>query len=341
MNMLKSASTNNRRSELSIAFAGACVMAAMAVAVPAYAAPKSTPAPAAAAAPATTEAAPPVATAPAAAALDRIKNTGKLVLGYRADAAPMASRDSSGQPAGYSVALCGKVADVLKSDLGLASLAVEWVAVSTGYADIEQRKVDLVCAADEVTLAHRAVASFSIPVFPGGVSALVRADASEALQRTLEERPQPYQPLWRGTLPSALQNRTYSAIGGSATIEALKARIASMHLTASVAPVDSYDAGVAAVLQRRSDVLFGERAQLLAAVQHSPAAKDLRVLSRHYAFAALALALARNDDDFRLAVDRALTQVYANPQFGALYTATFGAPDADTVAFFRSVGVPK
>jgi ABC-type amino acid transport substrate-binding protein len=339
MNMIKS--TNERRSELSIAFAialvSACAMAALAAAVPAYGAPKST---TAAPAPVVSEPAPPVVTAPPVAALDRIRSAGKLVLGYRADAAPMSSRDASGQPAGYSVALCGKVADALKRELGLPSLVVDWVAVSAGYADLEQHKVDLICAADEVTLAHRAVASFSIPVFPGGIAALVRTDAPDALQRTLEERPQPYQPLWRGTVPSALQNRTYSAIGGSATIDTLKTRIASMHLTASVAPVDSYEAGVTAVQQRRSDVLFGDRRRLLEAVKLG-SAKDLRVLSRHYTFEALALALARNDDEFRLAVDRALTGIYSNPEFGELYTSTFGALDPDTVAFFRSVVVPK
>jgi ABC-type amino acid transport substrate-binding protein len=343
MNMIKSVSTNDRRSELSIAlaiaFAGACVMAALAVVVPAHAAPKA-PAPAAVTSTPAPLAIEPVA-APPIATLDRIKSAGRIVFGYRADAAPMSSRDASGQPVGYSIALCSKVADALKQNLGQPALVVEWVAVGAGYGDLEQRKVDLVCAADEVTLAHRAVASFSIPVFPGGISALVRSDAPDALQRTLEERPQPYQPLWRGTIPSVLEHRTYSAIGGSATIETLKARIASMHLTASVAPVDSYDAGVTAVLQRRSDVLFGERAQLLQAVRQSPAGKDLRLLSRHYVFAAVALALTRNDDDFRLAVDRALTGIYANPQFGELYTATFGAADTETVAFFRSVAVPQ
>jgi ABC-type amino acid transport substrate-binding protein len=105
-------------------------------------------------------------------------------------------------------------------------------------------------------------------------------------------------------------------------------------------PVDSYDAGVAAVLQRRSDVLFGDRAHLLHAVQRSPEAKDLHVLSQRYEFATSALALPRNDDDFRLAVDRALTGIYLDPQFGALYTATFGAPDAETIAYFRSVVIP-
>jgi len=337
--MNKSASANGRRSELSIAFAmafvGVCAMAALAVVVPAQGAPKPAPA---VVAPAPTPAESAAVATPPVAALDRIRSTGKLVLGYRAGATPMSSRDASGQPEGYSVALCGKLADALKRDLSMPSLAVEWVAVGDGYAEVEQHKVDLVCAADEVTLAHRARASFSIPVFPGGISALVRTDASNALQRTLEERPPAYQPLWRGTIPTALQGRTYSAIGGTAAIDALRARIAKMKLTASVAPVNSYDAGVEAVLQRHSDVLFGDRAQLLEAVKRNP---DLRVLSRRYTFAASALALSRNDDDFRLAVDRALTEVYEDPQFGALYTATFGAFDADVVSFFRSVGVPK
>jgi hypothetical protein len=54
----------------------------------------------------------------------------------------------------------------------------------------------------------------------------------------------------------------------------------------------------------------------------------------------LALATPRNDDDFRLAIDRALSEVYSVPSFGALYTDNFGVPDPDSVSFFRNVGVP-
>ena len=83
-----------------------------------------------------------------------------------------------------------------------------------------------------------------------------------------------------------------------------------------------YDAGIAAVLERRSDVLFGDREKLLQAVRRNPDERDLRVLTRRFTFALLALATPRNDDDFRLAVDRALSEVYADPAFGALYTDT-------------------
>lgn len=273
--------------------------------------------------------------------LERIKAAGKIVLAYRADATAMSSRDGSGQPTGFSVTLCNRVADALKRDLALPTLSVEWVAAAPGFADLESHHVDLICDADEVTLTNRAKASFSIPIFPGGVSALVRADAAASLQQALEQRPQPYKPLWRGTPPPTLENRTYSALGGSSTMDALIAHIANMRLIANVEPVANYEAGVAAVANGRTSVLFGDRAQLLQAALSSPAAKNLRVLSRRFTFAAIGLALARNDDDFRLAVDRGLTNIFADPQFGALYGATFGTPDADTVAFFRSVAVAK
>jgi ABC-type amino acid transport substrate-binding protein len=272
--------------------------------------------------------------------LDRIRRAGRIVIGYRADAAPMSHRDPSGKPAEYSIALCITVADALKQALSQPSLAVEWVPVANGFAGFEAHRVDLICRADEITLENRAQASFSIPIFPGGVSALVRADADQALVAALEERPKPYAPLWRGTPPPTLEHRTYSALVGSDTAEALKETIAKLRLTANVEPVADYDAGIAAVLAQRSDVLFGDREKLLEVLQRTRAEKELRVLTRRFTFASLALATPRNDDDFRLAVDRALSEFYANPAFGALYTANFGTPDSDTVAFFRNVGVP-
>jgi ABC-type amino acid transport substrate-binding protein len=272
--------------------------------------------------------------------LGRIRRAGRIVIGYRADAAPMSHRDPSGKPAGYSIALCNTVADALKQALSQPSLAVEWVPVANGFTELEEHRVDLICRADEITLANRAQASFSIPIFPGGVSALVRADADQALLAALEERPSPYAPLWRGTPPPTLEHRTYSALVGSDTVEALKETIAKLRLTANIEPVADYDAGIAAVLARRSDVLFGDREKLLEAARLSPAGKQLHVLTRRFTFAALALAISFNDDEFRLAIDRALSEFYANPEFGALYTANFGTPDTDTVAFFRNVGVP-
>jgi len=62
-------------------------------------------------------------------ALSRIRETGKLTFGYRADARPFAYTDDAGNAAGYSIALCQKIADQAKTDLRLPALTVRWVPV--------------------------------------------------------------------------------------------------------------------------------------------------------------------------------------------------------------------
>jgi putrescine:ornithine antiporter len=273
--------------------------------------------------------------------LARIRAKGKLVLGYYTQAQPMSYRDSSGNAAGYSVLLCQKVADEVKAELGLQKLAVEWVPLTpaTGMQGVHQGKIDLLCGSDAASLANRANVSFSLPIFPGGISALLRADAPKALQNVLEERPAPYRPFWRASPFSPIQHKTLSVVAGTSAVDWGKERASKLRLVAKLDTVESYETGVAKVVNGDSDVLFGDRAILLALAKRSADARKLRVLTRHFTYEPQALALARNDDDFRLVVDRALIRFYASPKFGEAYSAVFGPADADTIEFFR--GTPR
>jgi putrescine:ornithine antiporter len=194
-----------------------------------------------------------------------------------------------------------------------------------------------------VTLAQRETVSFSISIFPGGISALLRTDASQQLQDALEERPPPYRPLWRGSTPQsikALHKRTVAVVGGTAVVDLLVARMAALEINSTVAPVDSYAAGVASVVDRKSDMLVGERAILLDLAKRDSHARDLRVLTRRFEVQPIALALHRDDDPFRLVVDRSLSALYSVPTFGDIYAASFGPLDAATTEFFRTTIVP-
>ena len=118
--------------------------------------------------------------AQAAGTLDRIKASGRIALGYRADARPFSYKDDAGRPAGYSVALCLKVADQVKAELGIPALAVDWVPVTVDdrFQAVRDGKVDLLCGAETATLARRKDVSFSIPTFPGVIGAIVRSTAT-------------------------------------------------------------------------------------------------------------------------------------------------------------------
>ena len=54
-----------------------------------------------------------------AAVLDRVRETGKLILGYEPMRGRSSYADEAGKPSGYAVALCEKVADEVKAELGL------------------------------------------------------------------------------------------------------------------------------------------------------------------------------------------------------------------------------
>jgi putrescine:ornithine antiporter len=274
--------------------------------------------------------------------LDSVKSAGKIRFGYRADARPFAYKDASGNAAGYSVALCRKIADDLKAELKLPALAVEWVPVTLEgrFADVTQGKVDLLCGADSVTLARRVEVSFSIPVFPGGIGALLRADAPSGLRDILERRP-PTRPLWRGTPAQVLQAQTFSVVANTTSATWLAERLDTFQLTAKVVSVDSYAAGIEGLLAGKANVFFGDRAILLDAAARSPSAGDLSVLDRHFTSEPIAFALKRGDEDFRLAVDRSLSRLFRSGDFAALYAKWFGKPDREALDFFRLSALPE
>jgi putrescine:ornithine antiporter len=278
----------------------------------------------------------------AAGTVDRIQASSRLRLGYRDDARPFAYKNDAGQAAGYSVALCQQVADDVKGELHLTGLTVEWVPVAFAdrFAALQQGRIDLLCGSDTVTLARRKDVAFSIPIFPGGIGALVRADAPARLKDVLAGRGQPFRPTWRAAAGQLLQTRAFSVVAGTTAASWVAERLADLEIVADVTPVASYDAGIRALLDLKSDVLFGERAVLLDAAKRHPSARALTVVDRLFTYEPLALAMDRGDDDFRLLVDRALSRLYRSGAIGALFATAFGEPDENALTFFRWNALP-
>jgi putrescine:ornithine antiporter len=275
--------------------------------------------------------------------LDGMKKSAALKLGYREDARPFSFRDESGKPAGYSVALCEKIVERLKKEPGLSALAVEWVPVTLDarFRSVQEGKVDLLCEADTPTLSRRKEVAFSIPIFEGGIGALLRADSSYRLRTVLTKGKAAVVPLWRATPAQILNEQTFSVVSGSTGATWLAGRINKFQLSAKVVPVDNYAAGVQRVLDRGTNVFFAERAILLDAAKRSPSSADLVVLDRHFTYDPVALALRRNDDDFRLLIDQVLSGLFVSDDFKYLYTKWFGEPNEEALRFFELSALPE
>jgi putrescine:ornithine antiporter len=201
--------------------------------------------------------------------------------------------------------------------------------------------VNVLCGEPDRLSARKDMA-FSIPIFQGGIGALLRKDAPPGLAHALAERPGPSGPLWRGTpTQQLLQAQTFAVVAGTPAEKLLAERLKEFQLTAKVAPVKTFAEGVQAVLDRKASVFFTDRSILLDAVKRSDKAGDLTVLDRRFTIAPLAFALRRGDEDGRLVVDRALSRAYGTPEFRATYGKWFGEPDESAASFFRAVALPE
>jgi ABC-type amino acid transport substrate-binding protein len=274
--------------------------------------------------------------------LDRIRDAGRIKLGYIADARPFTVRGGAGAE-GYSAALCQRVADRVKTQLGNSSLTVEWVQLTLDnrLSAVQQGSVDLLCTPMPQTVAGRQAAAFSLPVFPAGVRAVLRNDAAVQLRESLAASGGGGRAVWRGS-PAAtvLGQKKFAVLAGSTTESWLQGRLASFQIDATVVPVPDYRTGLQQVLDHSADVFFGDRAVVLGAMDD--AARDsLTILPRLLTHEPLALAMARGDDDFRLLVDRALSDTYGSTDFIRLYAESFGALDDDAQAFFRWNTLPQ
>jgi polar amino acid transport system substrate-binding protein len=288
-----------------------------------------------------------VALPASAGALDRIKETGHIKLGYMVDVRPFTYRNEAGSADGFTIALCQQVVAGIKQQLGLPQLAVDWVEVTPAgdMALVRDGAVDLLCSPAVQTLDRRRDVSFSIPVYPAGLRAVMRKDAAEALRAAINNTPgakaRNGRPVWRGS-PAAklLDKKSFAVVAGSTSQTWLAGKIDSFGLDAKTVVVPDYKTGVQQVVDQKADVFLGDRAVLMGAIT-SAQSKQVAISDRMLTNEPLSLTLARGDDDFRLAVDRALSATYASASFAELYAKWCGALDDSTRAFYSWVAVQE
>lgn len=105
--------------------------------------------------------------APDGPTLSRIRETGVVVMGYRPASLPFSYLDAQLKPIGYSVELCERVIDALRSTLQLPELEVQRVAVgsATRLPLIANGTLDLECGITTNTAERARSQAFSVTIF--------------------------------------------------------------------------------------------------------------------------------------------------------------------------------
>jgi polar amino acid transport system substrate-binding protein/glutamate/aspartate transport system substrate-binding protein len=241
-----------------------------------------------------------------AGALDKARQDKTLRLAFRDDAPPFSFTDEAGLPAGFMVDLCRSVAKHIGEELNINDLKVAYVLVTAEnrFDAIVNGKADLLCEPTSETLARREHVDFSIPTFVDGASLLVGADGPSNF--------------------AALAGKKIGVLAGTTTEESLRNTLASAGLVAEITPAKTHQEGLAMLDKGEVVAYFADRAILSYLASKSSDPSKLRLADNYFSLEPYALALPHGDEDFRLAVDRALSHIYHSGEIAIVFAHTFG-----------------
>ena len=236
--------------------------------------------------------------------LDKVRKTGVITLGYIDGAAPFSFTDGNGEPQGYSVELCRRVADGIAAELKRTGLKTKWVklTIQNRIDAVRKRQVDMECSTTTWTLTRQKLVDFSLITFVDGGSLLVKSDAE------------------LGRL-SDLKGKRIAVIGGTTTERTLQAG----PLGAELVKVTTRDEGLALLREGPVTALASDRTALIGVVvMNRGGGGNYKLLDQDFSIEQYALMLPRGDHDWRLAVNRQLARVYRSNEIQDIYARWLG-----------------
>ena len=260
-----------------------------------------------------------------AGTIDRLRQDKTIRIAYRADAPPFSYKGSEAEPRGFMVDLCRAVAKKLTQELALPTLNIVYVPVSAAdrFDAIRGGKADLLCEATSATLSRREHVDFSIATFVDGASLLIRAGVPQNLE--------------------AMAGRKIGVLGGTTTEEALHNTLKDAGVAAEVIPAKTHAEGLAMLDDEKISAYFADRSILLFLQKDSKAPDKLLLAENYLTVEPYALALPRGDEEFRLAVDRALSHIYRSGEIGGIFAGAFegqAAPSGILKTLYLITGLP-
>lgn len=243
-------------------------------------------------------------------ALKKIQDSKTVTIAYRTDALPF-SFEQNNQPAGYTVDLCKRVVASLEQQLKVQPLAIKWLAAtSQNRMELVQKKqADMECGSTTATLSRMQLVDFSNPVFVDTTGLLVRK-ASGA--KSFGE----------------LAGKQIAVVGGTTNQKALEVAMKRQLLSATVATVKSRDDAIAALESGSVDAFASDKILLLGLAGKVKDASLYEILDDDLGFEPYAIVLPRGDASLRLAVNRALAQIYQSDAIVEIFRRAFG-PNAN------------
>lgn len=243
--------------------------------------------------------------------LERIRQTGKIVLAHRESSVPFSYLDADKTPVGYALDLCLKLTEAVRKKLELKTLTIEYLMVtpSNRIAMVEQGKADLECGSTTNNAERRAKVAFTVPHYITGARYMVRADNP-------------------ATDLVGLEGKRVVSTKGTTPLKAIERadRERVLHLTLQEAP--DHARAVEMIEKGESDAFVMDDVLLYGLIASRAAPEKLKVIGKFLTVEPLAIMLPRDDPEFKAILDHEMKRLIVSREAYAIYDHWFMKPIA-------------
>ncbi|MFN9709668.1 MAG: amino acid ABC transporter substrate-binding protein [Burkholderiales bacterium] len=242
-------------------------------------------------------------------ALDRIKQTGTITVGYRESAVPFSYLDDKQKPVGYAMDLCERLVEAVRKQLQLKSINVKYRMVTPvdRIAMIEQHNIDMECGATVNSADRRMKVAFTVPHYISGTRYVVRSDSKINDLRDFE-------------------GKKLSSTEKTTPLSAIKRANQERLLGIKIVEVPDHSKGMNMVENGDADGFAMLDVLLYGLIIAKPDPDQFKVVGKFLTIEPSAIMLSKDDPELKQIFDEEMKRLIATREAHALYDRWFLKP---------------
>ncbi|CAG1018265.1 Glutamate/aspartate import solute-binding protein [Burkholderiaceae bacterium] len=241
--------------------------------------------------------------------LERIRQSGKIVIAHRESSVPFSYVLADKKPVGYAVELCLKVGEAVRKKLELKALATEYLQVTPAnrIAAIAEGKADLECGSTTNNAERRQKVAFTVPHYITGARYMVRGDS-------------PIEDL------SQFEGKKLVSTKGTTPLKAIDQANRERLLGITLLEAPDHAKAVEMVEQGAADGFAMDDVLLYGLIAGRADPTKLKVIGKFLTIEPLAIMLPKDDPEFKKIVDDEMKRLIHSREAHAIYEKWFLKP---------------
>lgn len=238
----------------------------------------------------------------------KIKQSGKVVIGYRESSDPI-SYIVGGKPMGYAIDICNNFANTLKKDLKLPNLKVEYKAVtsSTRIPEMLAGNIDMECGTTTNSIQRKQQVSFSTNYYATEVRMAVKANS------TVKDL-------------GDLNGKAVATTQGTTSDKYIKMGAKGEQVKVTNVYGKDHSDSFAMVASGRAAAFVMDDNILAGLIAKSSKPKDFKIVGPVLSSEPYGIMLPKGDAAYKAIADKVVTGMWKNGQMAALYKKWFQSP---------------